>query len=56
MPRDNALRVVEGARHLSPYIGKRMAAAKLLGRSIFMRGLLPQDLKLEIERLTEEKP
>jgi uncharacterized protein (DUF2252 family) len=55
MPRNNAHRVVEGARHLSPYLGKRMVAARLLNRSIFMRELLPQDLKLEIEQLTQEE-
>ncbi len=50
--RDNAERVVEGARHLSPYLGERMRAEQLLGRSVFIRELLPQDLKLEIEHVT----
>ena len=54
-PRDNAERVVEGARHLSPYLGERMAAEHLLDRSVFVRELLPQDLKLEIDRLTREE-
>jgi uncharacterized protein (DUF2252 family) len=54
-PRDNAERVVEGARHLSPYLGQRMAAEHLLDRSVFVRELLPQDLKLEIDRLTREE-
>ena len=54
-PRDNAQRVVEGARHLSPYLGGRMAAEHLLERSVFVRELLPQDLKLEIDRLTREE-
>ena len=52
MPRDNGKRVVEGARHLSPALGERMMAAKLLGRSVVLRELMPQDLKLEIDRLT----
>jgi uncharacterized protein (DUF2252 family) len=52
MPKDNAERVVEGARHLSPHLGKRMLAARLQDRSVFIRELLPQDLKIEIERLT----
>ena len=52
MPRDNAERVVEGARSLSPLLGKRMIAAKLGKHSVFVRELLPQDLKLEIETLT----
>ena len=51
-PRDNAERVVEGARHLAPYLGERMVAARLLDRSVFLRELLPQDLTLEIEQLT----
>ena len=44
MPRDNAERVVEGARHLAPNLGQRMLAARFLGRSVFLRELLPQDL------------
>ena len=52
MPRDNAERVVEGARHLAPYLGDRMRAARLLGKSVFVRELLPQDLKLDIERMS----
>jgi uncharacterized protein (DUF2252 family) len=51
MPRDNAARVVEGARQLSPCLGERMRAARLLDRSVFIRELLPQDLKLEIDQL-----
>ena len=52
MPKDNAERVVAGAEHLSPLLGKRMVAAKLNGHSVFVRELLPQDLKLDIEKLT----
>lgn len=52
MPEDQAQRVVEGARHLSPYLGERMRAIQLFGRSIFIRELLPQDLKLELQTLT----
>jgi uncharacterized protein (DUF2252 family) len=52
MPKEQAERVVEGAMHLSPHLGKRMVAAGLDGRSVFIRELLPQDLKIEIERLT----
>ena len=54
-PRDNAERVVEGARHLSPYLGERMVAERLLDRPVFVRELLPQDLKLEIDSLTREE-
>jgi uncharacterized protein (DUF2252 family) len=55
MPKDHAQRVVEGARHLSPALGERMMAATLLGRSVVMRELMPQDLKLEIDRLSREE-
>jgi uncharacterized protein (DUF2252 family) len=51
MPSENGQRVLEGARHLSPHVGERMRAATLLDRSIFVRELLPQDLKLEIQHL-----
>lgn len=53
MPRDPAQRVLEGARHVSPMLGSRMCAARLAGRSVVMRELMPQDLKLEAERLSE---
>ena len=52
MPRDNGKRVVEGARHLSPALGDRMMSAKLLGRSVVLRELMPQDLKLQIDQLS----
>jgi uncharacterized protein (DUF2252 family) len=52
MPRGNAERVVTGARSLSPNLGDRMLAARLGGKSVVVRELLPQDLKLEIDQLT----
>jgi uncharacterized protein (DUF2252 family) len=52
IPRDQAKRVVEGAVHLSPHLGKRMVAGHINERSVFIRELLPQDLKIEIEQLT----
>jgi len=52
IPRDNAIRVIHGARQLAPFLGKRMVATSILGRPVFLRELLPQDLKLEIEQLT----
>ncbi len=55
MPRDNAERVVAGSRALSPHLGERMLAARMLGRSVFLRELLPQDLKLEIERMSRQE-
>lgn len=54
MPRDNAKRVVTGARHLSPALGERTMPQRFLGRGIFVRELLPQDLKLEIDELSVE--
>ena len=53
VPADNGERVVTGARNLSPLLGERMVATELLGRSVFVRELLPQDLKLEIEHLDQ---
>jgi uncharacterized protein (DUF2252 family) len=54
-PSDQAQRVVEGARHLSPHIGKRMLATKMMGKSVFVRELLPQDLKLKITQLSRDE-
>ncbi len=53
VPADNGERVVTGARNLSPLLGERMVATELLGKSVFVRELLPQDLKLEIEHLDQ---
>ena len=55
MPRDNAKRVVEGARNLAPNLGERMLSGRLLGRSLVIRELMPQDLKLEMETLTPDE-
>ena len=55
MPKNHAERVIEGAQSLSPYLGKRMLAAELLGKPVVLRELLPQDLKLEMERLTRKE-
>jgi uncharacterized protein (DUF2252 family) len=52
---DNAERVVEGERHLAPYLGERVVAVRLLDRSVFLREMLPQDLKLEINQLIRPK-
>ena len=54
-PPDAALRVVDGARALSPSLGQRMLPARLLGRSVVLRELMPQDLKLEMDQLTREE-
>jgi uncharacterized protein (DUF2252 family) len=55
MPRDNAERIVEGARHLTPWLGERMRSARLNDRSVVIRELLPQDMKLTVEQLTQEE-
>ncbi|MFC3692554.1 DUF2252 family protein [Chenggangzhangella methanolivorans] len=55
MPEDPAERVVAGARTLSPHLGERMIATKVLGRPVFVRELLPQDLKLEVEQFSRSE-
>jgi len=55
MPRDNGQRIVEGARHLAPFLGERMRASRFLDRSVFLRELLPQDLKVEINQLARDE-
>jgi uncharacterized protein (DUF2252 family) len=55
MPRDNAQRVAEGAWHLSPALGDRLLPGKVLEQSMFVRELMPQDLKFEIEHLTSDE-
>lgn len=55
MPRDNGKRVVEGARHLSPSLGDRMLAIRMLGHDFFIRELLPQDMKLELDQLSQSE-
>ena len=55
LPGDNAERVVTGARHLSPFLGGRMLSARVLGKPVFIRELLPPDLKLELETLSRDE-
>jgi len=55
MPKDHARRVVEGAKHLSPALGERMMSSTLLGRPVVIRELMPQDLKIAIDRLSREE-
>jgi len=55
MPDDPAERVVAGARALSPNLGDRMIAAHLLRRSVFLRELAPQDLKIEVNQFTQSQ-
>jgi uncharacterized protein (DUF2252 family) len=55
MPRDNAIRVVTGAKALSPNLGQRMSATRLPDRAVVLRELMPQDLKIEINQLSWEE-
>jgi uncharacterized protein (DUF2252 family) len=55
MPRDNAERVIAGARALSPNLGERMIATRLFRKSVVLRELMPQDLKIEIDELSPEE-
>jgi len=55
MPTDHAERIVKGAWHLSPALGDRMIAARVLDRPVFLRELLPQDLKFDIANLTRDE-
>jgi uncharacterized protein (DUF2252 family) len=54
MPANNAERVITGARHLSPFLGDRMAKANLEGKQVVIRELRPQDLKFEFAGLSQE--
>jgi uncharacterized protein (DUF2252 family) len=55
MPKNNAQRVVDGASKLSPFLGERMIATRFLDRDVFVRELMPQDLKLELDQLTRDQ-
>jgi uncharacterized protein (DUF2252 family) len=55
MPRDNAIRVVTGAKAISPKLGERMMAGRLLDKAIVVRELMPQDLKIEIDQLNRQE-
>jgi uncharacterized protein (DUF2252 family) len=55
MPTDNAERVAAAARALSPHLGKRLIPVRMLGRSLFIRELAPQDLKLEVDQFSRSQ-
>jgi len=44
-----------GARALSPNLGERMMAGRLFDKSVTVRELMPQDLKIEIDQLSREQ-
>jgi uncharacterized protein (DUF2252 family) len=53
VPAHQGERVVQGARALSPGLGERILAGTLLNRELFVRELMPQDLKVELETLDD---
>ncbi len=55
IPAHNGERVVAGAAALSPSLGDRMVAATVLGRPVFVRELLPQDTKFELDALENDE-
>jgi uncharacterized protein (DUF2252 family) len=55
MPEDNAQRVHAAARALSPHLGKRLIPVRMLDKSLFVRELAPQDLKLEIDQFSQSQ-
>ena len=44
-----------GARALSPNLGDRMAAGRIMDRPVIVRELMPQDLKLEVDQFTRDE-
>jgi uncharacterized protein (DUF2252 family) len=54
VPDEPAERVREAALRIAPALGARMAATSLLGHSVFVRELLPQDLKVELDAISPE--
>ena len=55
LPEHEGERVVAGARKLAPALGERMSAGNMLGHDVFIRELLPQDLKVELDELESEE-
>ncbi len=51
-PHDCAKRVVTGAKSLSPNLGDRMVASHVLDKAVFVREIAPQDMKIEIDRMS----
>jgi uncharacterized protein (DUF2252 family) len=55
LPAHQGERVVKGARLLAPALGERMLAGDIAGHSVFVRELMPQDLKVELEMFDDEE-
>ena len=53
LPEQQGERVVSGARALAPSLGQRMLSGVVAGHSVFVRELMPQDLKLELAMLDD---
>jgi len=53
LPEHHGERVVRGANALSPALGARMLSGTILERAVFVRELMPQDLKLELAMLND---
>ena len=53
IPRDNGERVVEGARHMSPFLGDRMLARRLLDKAVFLREFHEQVNHRSLKRLAK---
>ena len=44
--------MVEGAYQMTPALVERMIAERFLEHGVFIRELLPQDLKLELDQMS----
>ena len=55
LPETQGERVVRGARALAPALGDRMLSGTIAGHSVFVRELMPQDLKLELEMFDDSE-
>ena len=53
VPSHQGERVVRGTQALSPTLGARMLSGTVAGHSVFVRELMPQDLKLELEMMDD---
>ncbi len=54
VPKHQGERVVAGAKRLAPALGDRMVGGTLLDKEVFVRELLPQDLKVELDELSAD--
>lgn len=55
LPTHQGERVLTGAKKLAPALGNRMGAATVLKKPVFFRELMPQDLKVELDELTNDE-